>query len=1287
VPDGSGKSGGLSPSLILFVLALFGVGAPLMVSATHSTPPAAIASDKPPTSVGHENSAADLIEEFYDANPDQLVDTDRPWQRDELIYPRPDDAWGSSDPRRNDRISFLIATVPNPENPSLRYEFDRYIDSIQRALSHENYLLDKTYLPWIDELSAQSGGAASSKSREQWRHPGVMLFRRLDTSNLGSNDADRHPARERLTVVFVVGETPTDGVDAASLRSALDQIAWLRGWTVGAPRNADGWIIESAGVEAFDLTPDQVEWLEASLDGYTPAPPHLVSLTENPPDEIADGFRNEIKIVGPSYSGSSKSIQEVLRSWLEHRGFTQSAPHVRILSGTTSAIGNWPQKLAEFHSTQWPEIETSSRIFRFFKHHLNDPRIAILTDDTGYGTNYGASVRNAAEATVLPYPIHISDVRTAYESIRTQRQAPGTPPMDLAHRDPSISDEDPGSDRYLLPSFSRASAADDEVVLANLLATIQRERFHYVGIVATNIQDAIFLIREIRDNCPDTIPFLTSADLLYLHSDYNRDLAGTLIFSTYPLFASNQIWTGAFDEDHRLYQFPSGETEGLYNAMLWALSDPDGMVEYAEPFSRESKGPPLWVSVVGNDDLWPVSIYALPPADNYIEQRAHPPLARSLRNNLGTYIFPRPFDVTYALIILLCTLPHLYMIKRRVQAGTHTCRICRGLAKITPEPPRWFDRLIEMPADIDAGNRADRRLSVLSFFLVLLTFLIVATSIWMLPLRAMSLWNPAGFSSWTLFLRDTLKDNWRLLIWTLGPTLFALLVIIPGLAGLVRDISGQALPKTEPGSTKIAFGDLLSQGSRMASIRFVASVIGPLLAICFAISIWSQDPLEALFYFVRSADLWNGVSPLLPMLYIGLAALWLSVTELSRLSLSDQYVLTNDFLGFDDQGSFAGIGVQVSDTVRLLKCSNDDIPFCWLWILLPFAVYVVLDMPGVKLVALDGRIFNLFIIAIAIFVFGSLLLLFGRFIAVWFRLRSLLYRLYMHPTRHAYEELRTGSAAPSMADRNRIWLLEPAESVTAVEFCLERVREMLRKVEPSKAIKNSPALIFQPGTLAHRVDAERMALTKLVGDAQAPLTDFLSSEATGRWQTAIESKNSLQRAMSMLSRQVARIFEPWWHLESGSPLTSNAAGGQPELDESLAKIAELFVASRLVDFLRQVFPQMINLVVFASVGLLAMMLALSSYPFPQRDTVGLLSWIILLSVIGATFFVFIQINRDRVVSMLLGTTPGELNWNSGFIWQIVIFGVVPILTLAGAQFPHALQGVISSVGGIFGSPH
>jgi hypothetical protein len=97
--------------------------------------------------------------------------------------------------------------------------------------------------------------------------------------------------------------------------------------------------------------------------------------------------------------------------------------------------------------------------------------------------------------------VHISNVRTAFGNERLQRPNPTATPMGFAHRDLTIPGEDPGQDSYSIPEFSRRSAADDELVLANLLSTIHREKFHYVGIVATNIQDAIFLIQEIRDNC------------------------------------------------------------------------------------------------------------------------------------------------------------------------------------------------------------------------------------------------------------------------------------------------------------------------------------------------------------------------------------------------------------------------------------------------------------------------------------------------------------------------------------------------------------------------------------------------------------------------------------------------------------------------------------------------------------------------------------------------------------------------------------------------------------------
>ena len=332
-------------------------------------------------------------------------------------------------------------------------------------------------------------------------------------------------------------------------------------------------------------------------------------------------------------------------------------------------------------------------------------------------------------------------------------------------------------------------------------------------------------------------------------------------------------------------------------------------------------------------------------------------------------------------------------------------------------------------------------------------------------------------------------------------------------------------------------------------------------------------------------------------------------------------------------------------------------------------------------------IFTWFFIAIVTFFFTALLLLFGRFIAIWFQLSSLLRRLYMHPTRRAYEELRTGSVAPSMADRQRIWMVEPSDSIATVEFCLVRVREMLRQVEPP----------FPAGTIADRVSAARVALICSGDGTQTNLTAVSRYEAGGEWQAAIKWKFWLQSAMSDLSRLVTEIFEPWWRLDipaTPKPLFNQPAGltpkplsNQPAPDEALINQAELFVASRVLDFLRQVYPQMTHLVVFVIVGLLALMLALSSYPFPHRDTFVWLSWIILLSMIGVTFVIFIQINRDRVMSMLSGTTPGQLNWNGNFVWRVVIFAIIPVLILLGAQFPHALQGFFSSFGGALGGAH
>lgn len=58
-------------------------------------------------------------------------------------------------------------------------------------------------------------------------------------------------------------------------------------------------------------------------------------------------------------------------------------------------------------------------------------------------------------------------------------------------------------------------------------------------------------------------------------------------------------------------------------------------------------------------------------------------------------------------------------------------------------------------------------------------------------------------------------------------------------------------------------------------------------------------------------------------------------------------------------------------------------------------------------------------------------------------------------------------------------------------------------------------------------------------------------------------------------------------------------------------------------------------------------------------------------------FVFVEMNRDAVLSHLNGTNPGKLNWDRDFISRIVVYGVLPISALLGAQFPQSLAQLLS----------
>ena len=138
----------------------------------------------------------------------------------------------------------------------------------------------------------------------------------------------------------------------------------------------------------------------------------------------------------------------------------------------------------------------------------------------------------------------------------------------------------------------------------------------------------MFLAQEVHEHNPSAVLFTVNPDLLYLHPEINSATRGMWIFTSYPLFNANQLWSFPNQTDVRL-QFPDSAVEGAYNAVLALLDRPDLLVEYGLPFDDShcvlgneiEQGKcnpswnPLWITVVGRDALWPIAYASIAPQE------------------------------------------------------------------------------------------------------------------------------------------------------------------------------------------------------------------------------------------------------------------------------------------------------------------------------------------------------------------------------------------------------------------------------------------------------------------------------------------------------------------------------------------------------------------------------------------------------------------------------------------------------------------------------------------------
>ena len=1111
-----------------------------------------------------QHSAAMLVENFLHAGSDSDV------------------GWAADDPRNQYSLDFMIATVPDPVDSRLAYFFDASIDSIQRAFETDNYVLDRFDLPWPQTSGAGSGTGADTARR--YRHdPGLLLF--------------RNPRAHKLLLVFLVGETPTSGLDKSVMTAALGQLANFFPWG----------------------------------PGYGHLPDELQKLTKN-------NSGSKVKIMGPTFSGSAVSLEFKLRDWLAALG--HAPVHFRIVSGTATAID--PQEFSRigdggrltFQAVVPPDGFAMPRIIAYIQ-SLGYTRVAMLSEaSTAYGQNNMRDKRLRTAVLNLPFPLHISQLRTLSEKQRLSQQKPNSELGSSPAVSIPLDAGDSSQPKETPPSFSPLELSSAELVLSRILSTISREEIHAVGILATDVRDTIFLAREIRLHCPSTLAFTVNSDLLYTHPDASPATRGMLVFTPYPLFDLNQVWTPPFLGEASRLQFSNQAAEGVYNATLALLGNAPKMLEYGMPFgSQQLAKPALWVTAVGRNGPLPVKLLDWADPSDYSLSF---PRAPSVPTAQGIYTAGSAVGIVLISIVLIA---FSLLVIRQYRSPKLWGRDGQS---------DWISRQLDEP--VSPAYRLQARLYLLTCSVSMLSVYIVLAAVYSLP----------AITAHRLDAASTVTDwRWLVALGTATPLILACLLSLAMAVAVVARAFWKA-----------------PQRDSVLRVEVKAVVLGGCAAsLCLALGLaavwlrtaWTSPP-EAFFIHLRAFEILSGLSPLVPLVCVALAAFLWGYCSFRRLRMIDGIRApesedsgANCFLKADT-ASFNGLRT-LETVVRELLERASAFSIRWYLGLVLLALVAGLYLFVFRFVpSYESRAFYALFGSAFVLVYSALAMEFGRLWLIWQGLRRFLRRLAWHPMRAAYGRYR--NSFPGLPN---IDIATAPPTFTILSFSVDQAEQMVRLA--STLVSSGKLAVAERGNLENWMAEAESAVRKAVGN----LGEALKADADGNWRLAVDKRSRSQQALGELARITAKFLEPSWRAAKGDPLSGTEI---PEL-RAFSELCEEFLAGRAVLLISYVLSSLRNLGAFVLSGLLLMLCSVIFYPFQPRNQFLAFNWIVILGFVGLALVVQLQMERDVVLSVLNGTTPGQVTVSRQFAFRVLTYVMIPILALLSAQFPDTVGQIVS----------
>lgn len=1279
----------------------------------------------------------------------------------------------------NLQLQFLIVLVPDPDGTSMSHVFDSTLSAVLRATESAGYLAERRWFPWEpltrdrskDEtkpthvkgtladmsLNATVGKEENPKNEDQ---PGGVLCSRVSRSS---------PTENELLMVLLVPETPIWGVDKTRLGQAFKIVANYREFHRVPPARHAEFLPPCPRFLAGNC----LRWLD-----------HAWRIPE-------------IRIVGPNFSGSIPSMVMEIKTWIKTWRASHIAPHLLpVIGAVSAAMGN----LAAFEATKIlsgisrprfviyngaalePALDVLREAFRdgqvtFRSTVHNTPtlvsvlrefthdtsvsktspvhRALLVESNTDFGQRFLRPTNEKIETRFFEripaniprgvdfyvFPMNISRLREEYTA-RGYYQSHEPTWLSAPERLSLQAMTSKVGDRDLMPNFTPSpTAVEGEMILTQILQEVKRLRYPWIGFVATNPHDQLFLAYKVRQVCPSARLCFITATSLFTHRDIVPYLRGSLVASTYPLYLGTQSWTAPMQPARPAsvprVGFSSDFTEGIYNATVAHLSElepdpaarPPAWLDYSFPGEAQDRtqpsAPPIWISVVGEHGLYPLSVRH--PRNNAL---ATPDMEQ--KESIGGVYIPKPLYIeippnpdalrpqlhpSWVVVFLAVSVAGLI-------GSVYYLWVCG--APVEGSKTRWPAWFRVSPA---LRERLDHPAGLL------LATLAVAGGLLLLLLLGLPAWGLARIE----YQWPPLDEDWWCLVpiggLALAAGILALLVTLCRLVGVVPPFL-RAFIRPTVGRRKYIWW-------AFASVMMIL-VPGLLVSVY-----WLQRPPAVLLLDCeRMTRLSCGVTPLVPLLLLGvvggiaLIGGWRRLLLFLRLKESRVPGTMPALPDSAAQAAFERVRDDLNtirDRLRIPLYAASKVGPWWL---LLAGVGVLLGLTGLSAietpVGFEPRWLQIsFLVAFVLGLFWILLTL-VELIGIWRMSVQLLRAVAELPMVRAFDRLPTrmvlyppsGSRDQAVVDRSNplidrqnevlangydrfktglqdcgLWLELGSEARVACDrffqapdssegrratlklrewwSAIDKVLPVLAYFWKRRSSVASYATTTGPGSKPPDDAEEWPGLEDRPRDKRNNHEDDQDHDygetdtgSRGREAIRVGAVATLQRWESVEIPLTRGALTPRVDIGAVTMMSRRESKKVPaaELRRWLRDAEDLIalVLARQIAWLRAYCK---SIVTFLVVGLLALTLALTSYPFQPQGFL-LTATVLLAAVTAIVVVIAVQANRDEVLSRINKTTPNHFTLDRQFLLTLVTY-VVPLLGMLGA-LSYGMSDVIRS---------